>query len=192
METFILIGRSGCGKGTQAELLKKYLEDRDGKEVYHLETGEAFRKFIKGNSFSSELSRKISEDGGLQPSFLAIHIWAELLIKNLKGDEHLIVDGTPRYLNEAKVLTTAMNFYGRKPKVLYLDVPREFSEATMKKRGRADDIEEADVKKRLDWFDTDVIPAIEYMKNEKTYEFIEIKGDQSIEEVQKEILAKIF
>ena len=190
IQTFIFIGRSGCGKGTQAELLRAYLAEKGGRDVYYLETGAEFRKFVKEDNLSSELSRKIYEDGGLQPSFLAIYLWSKLLIENLKGKEHLIIDGTPRYLNEARILSTAMNFYGRKPKVLYINVPREFSEARMRERGRSDDKDENDVKKRLDWFDADVVPAIDYMRDDKTFEFIEIKGDQAIKDVHKEILEK--
>ncbi len=194
LQTFIFIGRSGSGKGTQAKLLERYLakSDQELRPVYYLETGEQFRKFIKGKNLSSKLSRKIYEEAGLQPSFLAIHFWSKLLIENLTSQEHLIVDGTPRYLDEARVFTAALSFYGRLATVIYLDIPRGVSEARLRERGRIDDRKDADIKKRLDWFDKDVVPAIEYMKNEPTYEFIEIKGDQPIEKVHDEILRKAF
>jgi len=191
-QTFIFIGRSGCGKGTQAKLLENHLNTTTGNKVYYLETGSEFRKFIEGRSLSSKLSKKIYDAAGLQPSFLAIYFWSKLFVENLSGKQHLILDGTPRYLNEARVLTTAMNFYGRRPKVIYLNVPREFSEKHLRERGRIDDRKESDIKKRLDWFDTDVVPAIEYLKSDKTYEFFEIKGDQPIEKVWNEIERKVL
>ena len=45
--TFIFVGQSGSGKGTQVDLLKEKLQKRHpNDEIYHLETGENFRKFI--------------------------------------------------------------------------------------------------------------------------------------------------
>ena len=187
-QTIIFIGRSGCGKGTQARLLENYLKEN----VLYLETGTKFRDFIKGDSFSSKLSQKVYENAGLQASFLAIYFWAKFLIENMKGGEHLIIDGTPRYLEEAETLTTAMKFYGRTPAVLYLNVSKKFSETHLRSRGRIDDLKEEDIQKRLKWFEESVMPAILYLKKEKTFRFLEINGEQSIEEVHKEILSKAF
>lgn len=194
LQTFILIGRSGSGKGTQAKLLEKYITENDNENhpVYYLETGTKFREFIQGESFSSKLSRKIYEDAKLQPSFLTIYFWAKAFIDNLTGNEHIIIDGTPRYLNEAKVLTGAMEFYlaGRKPVVLYLNTTRNSSKVRLQDRGRIDDINDKDIERRLDWFETDVSKTIEYLKSDNEFEFIEINGDQSVEDVHKEILEK--
>jgi len=188
-QTFIFIGRSGCGKGTQARLLENYLKEN----VLYLETGTKFRDFIKGESISSRLSRKIYENADLQPSFLAIYFWVKFLVENMKGGEHLIIDGTPRYLEEAQALTTAMKFYERTdPVVLYLNVPKKFSETHLRNRGRVDDLKEEDIQKRLKWFDKSVIPAILYLKKEKIFRFLEINGEQSIEAVHKEILDRAF
>ncbi|MEK7582152.1 MAG: nucleoside monophosphate kinase [Patescibacteria group bacterium] len=187
-QTIIFIGRSGCGKGTQARLLENYLKEN----VLYLETGTKFRDFIKGESFSSKLSRKIYDNASLQPSFLAIYFWAKFLIENFKGNENLIIDGTPRYKEEAEALTVAMKFYGRTPTVLYINVSKKFSETHLRTRGRIDDLKEEDIQKRLKWFETSVTPTIKYLKNEKTYRFFEINGEQSIGEVHKEILSKAF
>ena len=194
LQTFILIGRSGSGKGTQAKLLEKYIteNDKENRSVYYLETGTMFREFIQGDSFSSKLSKKIYVDSKLQPSFLTIYFWAKALIDNLKGSEHIIIDGTPRYLDEARVLTGAMEFYlaDRKPVVLYLDTTRDESKTRLQERGRIDDKNDKDIEKRLNWFETDVLKTIEFLKNNPVFEFIEINGDQSVEDVHKEILEK--
>ena len=42
---FILIGRSGSGKGTQAELLKTYLNNQGVQDIKYLTTGKSFRSF---------------------------------------------------------------------------------------------------------------------------------------------------
>ncbi|MBX4216073.1 nucleoside monophosphate kinase [Candidatus Parcubacteria bacterium] len=192
LQTIIFIGRSGCGKGTQAKLLGEYLKAKDAAHpVRYLETGDKFREFIAKDGYSSRLSRAILERSDLQPPFLAIHFWSDWFVDNLTGGEHLIVDGTPRYLDEARALTGAMQFYARTPIVLHLDVPREFSEKHLRERGRADDKRAGDIEKRLAWFETSVVPAIEYIKQEPTYRYVRINGDQPIEKVHAEILSAL-
>jgi adenylate kinase family enzyme len=72
-KTFILIGRSGCGKGTQGALLSQYLQTLEPKrDVLYIQCGGEFRKFIQGDSVTEKLSREVSEKGVLQPEFLAI------------------------------------------------------------------------------------------------------------------------
>ena len=52
--TFIFIGRSGCGKGTQAELLQEYIKKLDQQRlIFYIETGERFRQFFTEQSLSS-------------------------------------------------------------------------------------------------------------------------------------------
>jgi adenylate kinase family enzyme len=47
------------------------------------------------------------------------------------------------------------------------------------------------VKSRLDWFDTDVVPVVEYFKSNTDVDFISVNGEQSIEEVHNELLSKL-
>lgn len=194
-QTFIFLGRSGCGKGTQAELLKKYIEEHDEmkRPVFYLESGGAFRNFISQSNYTAKLSREVMQRGALQPSFLAVHIWAHLMIEQMDEDKHLIVDGTPRLLDDTKIFDSAMRFYARvQPTLIYMNVSNDWSRARLLGRGRADDIKPEDVEKRLAWFDSDVMPTIEYFKNNSLYRFVEINGEQPIEDVHKEIIAKAF
>lgn len=191
-QTFIFIGRSGCGKGTQAELIKQYFQTKDpGTPIYYLETGAEFRAFIKGDSYTSALSRKVYENDERQPDFLAIWMWSHLLVHNLKGNEHLFMDGTPRSLPETFSVLNALDFYDRKANIIYIDVPRALSEKRLLARGRFDDTSIDKIKKRLDWFDKDVMPAVNFFRETDTHNFIEVDGDRSIEEVQKDIMSQI-
>lgn len=190
-QTFIFIGRSGCGKGTQAELLMQKLKEKDSSnEIFYLETGQKFRDFTAGSGYTSELSRNIQSKGGLQPSFLAVWIWSSIFVEKINKEQHLFIDGTPRKFNEALILTEAMKFYNRKPKVVYIDVSREWAENRLSSRHREDDLELM-VKSRLDWFDTDVIPVIDYFKSNTDVDFLSINGEQSIEEVSNELISKL-
>jgi adenylate kinase family enzyme len=195
-KTFILIGRSGCGKGTQADLLIERLkatgEVSDKNPMFYIETGNKFRDFISKTSHSSRLAKEIAERSERQPDFLAIWMWSDLLVTNLMGDENLIFDGTPRSLNEAMALNTALKFFKRENiKVIYLDVSNEWSKQRMIERGRADDKAKGDIEKRLAWFESDVLPAVKFYEDSPDYEFIRVNGEQTIEEVNRELVEKL-
>ena len=190
--TVIFIGRSGCGKGTQADLFKNRINhlDPDKHPILYIETGNYFRKFIRNEGFSSKISQKIYENDERQPDFLACWMWSNILIDELGEHMHLVFDGAPRALAEAQILTTALEFYKReKPTVFHLNVSRDWSEKHLLARGRLDDVNLSKIDKRLDWFDKDVVPALEYFKNNKLYRFLEIDGEQSIEKVHSDIVA---
>jgi len=191
--TFIFYGRSGSGKGTQAELLKKYLEKHDpGREVFYLQTGKEFRKFAQGDTHTHKLVKEVLDRGGLLPAFLPIWVWTGLFINSFRGVEHLIFDGLGRRVAEAPVLDGALKFYKReKPDVILLNVSREWATQCLKKRGRHDDTDE-EIKKRLNWFDAYVAPTIKFFMNNPDYRFRDINGEQTIEKVHQDIIAKVF
>lgn len=188
-KTIIFIGSSGSGKGTQVKLLSKYIEKIDGHEYFHLEAGQRFRKFISEDSYTSILSRDVSNAGSLQPEFLSIWVWSGELIQNLNKYNNLYIDGTPRRIVEAKILVSALDFYERTDvDVVYLKVSREKAIARMSTRGRADDLQQSDIIGRMDWFDRDVIPVIDFFRAHKSYHFHEVDGEQEIDQVQQDII----
>lgn len=192
LHTIIFIGRSGCGKGTQADLFKNRLHRLDeGKHhILYVESGQHFRQFIRGKSFTSHLSKRTYEQDERQPDFLASWMWSNILLEELEENMHIIFDGAPRSRPEAEIVTNALHFYSRRrPTVIHLDVSREWSEERLLKRGRSDDLTLAKIDKRLDWFDRDVAPALEYFKNNPYYRFLKIDGEQSIEKVHSDIIA---
>ena len=193
-KTFIFIGRSGCGKGTQAVRLSEYLKKTDpAHPIQYIETGERFRKFIAGESAASKRANAIYERAERQPDFLAIWMWSSFIVDELSENEHLIIDGTPRSKDEAEVLLGALNFLDRKDvHVVYLNVSKEWSLARLSERGRVDDTSLAKREKRLAWFDTDVIPAVEFLQSASGVNFHDINGERTRDEVEKEMLEKVF
>lgn len=190
-QTFIFIGRSGCGKGTQVALLQKYLKEKDPNVgIIHLETGSKFREFIAGKGYSNKLAGEIYKKGERQPDFLAVRFWANLLVDTIKADEHIFFDGICRSLVEAKVFSTITEFYNRKVTVVYINVSRKWSTDRLLARGRDDDDKQG-IEKRLDWFESDTYPAIEYFKSDDRYLFLDINGEQHIESVHKELISKL-
>jgi adenylate kinase len=192
-QNFIFIGRSGCGKGTQVDLLLEHLEQIDPAPVFHMESGKKLRDFIKreGN-YTSSIARRIYDEGGLQPEFLAVWWWSNSFVEEFKPEMHIVLDGAPRKLHEANLVTSALKFYDRKNvHVIFLDISREEAVKRLRSRGRFDDKEEEDINARLDWYETDVLPVINYFRESPDYIFHEINGEQSVEKIHEDIKSEI-
>jgi adenylate kinase family enzyme len=171
--------------------LKKVLKQKDPeREILHLETGVKFREFISGDGYSNKLANEVSKRGERQPDFIAVRFWADALVNNVKGDEHIILDGICRSEPEARIFNTMTWFYGRKVTIVYMNVSREWSRERLLARGRADD-DAKGIEKRLDWFEQDTYPAVEYFSKNDNFTVIDVNGEQSIEDVHKEIVNKL-
>jgi adenylate kinase len=190
--TFIFIGRSGCGKGTQAQLLIKLLEKNDKEhKVLHIESGEELREFIKGPSYTQSVTRDLYNKGGLIPEFVVVYLWTAALIANFTGKEHLVFDGMPRKVHEAGALNSIFGFYGlSKPWVINVDISPKEAMNRLLARKRFDD-NEAEIQKRLDWYETEVMPTMEYYDGNPKCNFIKVNGERSVEEIHEDIVKKV-
>jgi adenylate kinase family enzyme len=191
LQTIIFIGRSGAGKGVQSALLQKFLNEKTPDvPIIYFETGQYFRKYMQSGGYTWDRARSTIVKGERQPDFLAVWIWANNFIEKVKGGEHLIFDGTPRSLWEAKMLHTALPFYERiRPVVIHLEISREEAEKRLRNRGRADDVDADAIKRRFAWYERDVVPAVDFYREDSAYHFLEINGEQSPEDVHQEIVA---
>lgn len=191
-QTFIFFGPSGSGKGTQSKLLQEKLKKEDpNRDIIYIETGKKFRKLAESDSFTARKIKKIIENGSLLPEFLAVWVWAGIMIDKIVGDEHVFLDGISRQANEAPVLDSALKFYKRENSfIISINVSNKWATERLKSRARYDDTDE-EIKKRLSWYNKSVLPAIEYFKTNPYYKFISINGERSIEEVHQEILQKV-
>ncbi len=190
---YIIIGRSGCGKGTQAELLKKVLLQKGAPKVLHVTTGGGFRKFGENGTYSASLSKDITHTGGLSPEFLAVWNWSNIFIENITGEETVILDGAPRRVMEVEPLHSAIHFYGFSghATVIYLDVTENFALARIAERNREDDNTLENAKRKMEWFEQDILPILDIYSHDPRYTYIHIKGEQGIEDVHKDILEKL-
>lgn len=191
-KTFMFFGPSGSGKGTQAKLLIERLKELDPeRNVLYLETGQKFREFATEASYTAKKTKEILEEGGLMPEFLPVWVWAQYFIDHIAGDEHIVLDGISRREHEALIIDSALRFYERKNTVVIsINLSPETALKRMEERGREDDNEE-DIKRRLAWYEKNVVPAVNYFKNNDYYKFVSVNGEGSIEEVHAEILEKI-
>ena len=190
---FILIGRAGCGKGTQADLLMEYLKKNNYTDAVYIYVGSGLRDFIKKNSsLTSKLADEIMQKGDMEPSFLSVWALSDELIKKMNKNTSLVIDGFPRNLTEAEIIDEAIGFYGLKNIYpIFIETSREDSRKRLLNRGRSDDTETA-IKRRLDYFDEYVQPVIDYYEKESKFRLTRVSGDLGIESVHQEILEKIF
>lgn len=113
----IFLGKPGSGKGTQAELLKTKFS------LFSIDSGEILRKLIKENHPFKERILKVMEKGELVPLWLVIWAWLNELLK-VPHDQGVIFEGSPRQLEEAKILLEVLEWLKRKKiKAIYLEVP---------------------------------------------------------------------
>ena len=183
----VFFGRSGCGKGTQGKLLIDFLKAQ-GREVLATETGKQFREFMQTDNYSGKIVADILKKGELIPVFLPIWLWTETLVKNFTGTQDMVLDGVCRRLEESVALDSAFDFYKiEHPTIILMNVSKEWSMTRMMERKRADDTPE-EINNRLAWYEKDVVPSIEYFRGKSGYNFIEINGEQTIENVHQDII----
>ncbi len=193
LHTYIFIGRSGCGKGTQVEKLAEHLTEKGVISTEHpwlrVETGARFREIAEMSGYTAQMLKVAMDHGDRLPDNFAIWTWSSLLFDKFTGVEHIFCDGCPRSLLEAQALDLLLKFYNReKPVVVYVDVSREESKRRLLERGRPDDQSE-DIDRRLDWFDRDVLPAVEYYRNNPKYRFLEVDGEQTRDKIHDDLVA---
>ena len=181
--TIIIIGRSGSGKGTQASFVLKRLHDSG---VKHLETGSLLREILnKRENPTTEIARDVMKKGGIFPYWFASFTWVKEMIEHGVVAYHMVFDGAPRKIEEAKLLDSVMEWHGRHlPVAVYVDVGREECARRLLARQRVDDNPSA-IQHRLDFFETDVIPVIKYYKKNKR--LIRVDGEREPEKVWQEI-----
>lgn len=212
---FVLIGRSGSGKGTQADLLMKHFGS-----LHHFVTGDMFRALAKADTAVGAKIRKIIAEGGLPLDDIATTLWMHAISFNLKENEGLLADGFPRRLPEAKNFDRFLEFLSRKNDTFFLLIGISRKEAfnrlakrrICKKCGRLipwvgkfkelkvcdkcggelitrPDDKMGAIKNRLDYYDENVMPVVKYYKKQR--KLLEINGEQPINDVFKDILKAI-
>lgn len=181
--TFCFVGRSGCGKGTQAKFM---LERLESKGVHHMETGRFLRELLALKNPTTERAQDlIMERGGLFPWWFPMFLWLREMIERGHADKHMIGDGTPRRVLEAKFLDDVMSWHGRPlPLCIYIDVDEEEVVRRLLARGRADD-NEAAIRNRMHYFGDDVMPMIGYYEEHER--LIQIDGTVPPETVWRQI-----
>ena len=190
-QTFVFFGLAGSGKGTQVEFLIDFLKKRDNLECVHVSTGNEYRKLIESESYAGTLVKESITQGVLQPRFLTDTIFINVLISSLTPVKHLLTDGYPRTVEQSKSFEEMMKFFKRDIiKIIYIKIGDEEAIKRNLLRGRHDDTKEG-MAKRIEEFKNNVVPSMNYFKGKEGYEIYTINGEQSRENVFKDIFNKL-
>ena len=178
----ILFGPPGAGKGTQADLLKEKLN------LLHLSTGDILREEVNNGTELGLLAKKFMDAGELATDELIIGMIKNKIISNTT-DKGFLFDGFPRTISQAEALDQMLEENSLKvDKVISLEVEDHELINRLLLRGRSDDNRET-ITNRLEVYKKQTLPIKNYYS-----EFgllIEIKGDDSIEEVFNNIITSI-
>lgn len=192
-KTVIFIGPQGSGKGTQIDRLDKVLKEKDPtRKVVDIQTGRRFRAMAaSGEGYTEKHIQATLNTGILQPLFLSTVLWGDAMRTHLDDVSHLLIDGFPRIIDEAKVLESALAFYHRSPvDIINLDTPEEVVRERMISRARADDTNES-IEARLKWYREQTLPVVEYYRGRKDTNVHDIDGTATIDKVHAAILESL-
>jgi len=183
MNDLILVGIQGSGKGTQARILA----EKFGYQIF--ETGGELRAMAKEESELGKKVKEITERGDLVPNEIVMEI-VENFLNKTSSEIPVIFDGIPRSDSQRVSLEDLLQIHGREFSVLEVRLSEGESIRRMMKRAeienRADDTPEV-MKKRIANFYAHTQPLLDAWKSH----LISVDGDQSIEDVSKEILEKL-
>lgn len=188
--SIIFIGPQGSGKGTQIALLSRVMRAREPeRRVVDIQTGRRFRALAaKREGFTEEKVFETLDTGRLQPLFLSVVLWGDAFHHHVDPECHLLLDGLPRTVDEARVLESALAFYRREHlTIINLAADESVVRARMEKRARADDTPSS-IESRLAWYKEETLPVLEYYKGRPHTTLIDLDGTKSIEEVHEDIL----
>lgn len=177
--TVFLIGKPGCGKGTQA----KFLAKKTGWQV--ITAGDQFRALAAEDTPVGHKTKMEIDAGLLVPHWFAMYLFLKALF-SVEGGKSVIFDGFSRKVPEAELIIDSLHWLNRPFTMLHLAV----SDDEVRKRlalrksveGRVDDNA---IEERLREYHAYTEPAI--LKFNDAGKLIEINGEQTPEAIAADI-----
>lgn len=182
MFNLVLLGPPGCGKGTQAQLIKEQFN------FIHLSTGDLIREEIRRGSAAGQKFLKFTQQGLLVPDDMILkEVWK--FARRHEKTRGIIFDGFPRTLYQAMMLDKVFLKKGYQIHlVLVIHVPEEVLIERILRRGQVsgrEDDNEFVAKNRLLVYYSHTQPVVEYYRKKNILR--EIDGNRSIDGVFSEI-----
>jgi adenylate kinase len=180
-QSIIFMGKTGCGKGTQAHRLAEEL----GFQVFS--TGDRVRELAASETSLGHHIRDIHISGWV-PEWLASYLFAHAVLDE-HIDDGLVFESVARKPEEAKKLHEMHVMLNRPYIVLHLDTPDEVVLERMRGRGREGyDIEE-NMQKRMRAFYDETVHSIEFFREQG--KVVDIDGAKSPDEVYQDVVKAI-
>ncbi|MFN0216555.1 MAG: adenylate kinase [Saprospiraceae bacterium] len=183
MINLVLFGPPGSGKGTQAAfLIEKY-------KLIHISTGDLFRYEMSHHTKLGQEAKAYMAKGELVPDSVTIGMLRNKVEKHPEA-KGFIFDGFPRTIPQAEALDALLISKGTEVSgLISLDVDEEEIVQRILLRGqtsgRADDNDEATVRKRIAVYHSETAPVFDYYAaSNKSYR---INGLGSIEEIAERL-----
>ena len=183
MKNFVLFGKPGSGKGTQAEhLSEKY-------KLYHISTGDLFRKNISQNTNLGLLAQSYMDKGELVPDEVTIKM-LENEIKENTQSKGFLFDGFPRTIAQAESLDKFLKSIDMQINAtIALDVDEEELISRIIDRGktsnRSDDQDIEKIQNRFNEYNMKTSTLSKYYKDQK--KFFEVDGSGTVDEITKRL-----
>lgn len=182
IDTILIIGRPGSGKGTQAKILAQRLG------WTRLSSGDRIKQIRDGHEPFSPRVREMYDKGTLLPDWFADYLLESGLLE-LEPYVGVILEGFGRTESQAKHFCEIISWLGRHLAVINLEVSEEEVVRRMAERAkiedRPDSNSEENVRMRITQFTEQTAPAIEYFRQ---CGFVtDINGEVSPEEVAASI-----
>ena len=183
MKNFVLFGKPGSGKGTQAEhLSEKY-------KLYHISTGDLFRKNISQNTNLGLLAQSYMDKGELVPDEVTIKM-LENEIKENPQSKGFLFDGFPRTIAQAESLDKFLKSIDMQINAtIAMDVDEEELISRIIDRGktsnRSDDQDIEKIQNRFNEYNMKTSTLSKYYKDQK--KFFEVDGSGTVDEITKRL-----
>ena len=168
----IFLGPPGAGKGTQAITIA------EEKNLAHISTGDMLREHVSNETELGKTAKTLLDEGKLVPDSLVI----EMLQERLLSDDCVngaILDGFPRTIAQAESLDKISAEF-KISKVIVFEAERDELIKRILNRGetsgRSDDTEES-VSVRLEVYENDTAPLIEYYEQKNLVAKINAVGE---------------
>ena len=185
INTFLMVGRPGSGKGTQAKLLAESI----GAPIFS--TGDEFRALAAGDTYLGTRLKGAMESGELLPHWLASFTFEKALF-SLAPEDKIIFEGACRTGPEAELFHEISLWLPRPYCAVYLRISEEEAWTRLldraKKSGRADD-DTAAIRRRFEEYKQKNEAVIEAFKARGT--LVEVNGEQPIEATHQAVLAAL-
>ncbi|MCX6971396.1 MAG: nucleoside monophosphate kinase [Verrucomicrobia bacterium] len=168
--TYLFFGAPGSGKGTQGSTIGTL------PRFFHCACGDVFRRIDTRNPIGQAFL-EYSSNGRLVPDEITVELWKVSIehaveARTFKPDiDFLVLDGIPRNTNQAELMADVIDVR----RVFHLNCPdRDKVVARLKKRAlkdnRLDDANEDVIRRRLDTYEKESLPLLDYYGPELTVE----------------------